>query len=191
MLLASALGVGALALALQSRDLRDASAIEMRHDLRAQMDMDEDPYEADLEPQQANWTTQPLKGQHYGREPFKRNMPVAPLRAPSRVTEETQLEMNDAYKEYMRQMIEDTEWDAPPLQGERASLWPDRERRRMPIINHPNSVYSVLRVPPESEAIAPVGPLPKPEGVVAVNWTALESDDPNVWMAATRRYAAE
>jgi hypothetical protein len=57
--------------------------------------------------------------------------------------------MSDEYKEFMRMQIQNTEWHEVPFRGVRAEFYPDRERRRTPFFNNPNSVFisSAIKIP--------------------------------------------
>jgi hypothetical protein len=82
-----------------------------------------------------------------------------PVRAPLKVISTAQnilstvpVHMSDEYKEFMRRQIQNTEWHEVPLRGIRAEFYPDRERRRTPFFNNPNSVFraSAIKVPQDT-----------------------------------------
>lgn len=102
---------------------------------------------------QSAWTNEPFREWNYGREPFKRRRPVAELSTQSRVLEDVSLRMTPEYKEFMRQKIDDALFDDVPFRGERASRWAARDRRRLPVIRHPNSEQAWMYLPKQSEAV--------------------------------------
>lgn len=93
--------------------------------------------------QQAMWTAEPYRPLHYGNPRYRQWRVPNPAPSTTRLLiEDVSLSLNPEYKEWMREAIEDTEWDDVPFRGERATYWPAREKRRIPFINHPNSVFS-------------------------------------------------
>lgn len=115
----------------------------------------------ELPTQQNTWTTAPYVPANSGKGPLVRRLAVPDLQARTVMgaAEDQSLRLTDQYKEFMRQRIEDTEFDEVPFKGERASHWAGRSRRTLPIINHPNSDISYVGIPPASLDEDPL-PLP-------------------------------
>lgn len=113
-------------------------------------------FTGNLDTQQAYWTRRPFPPQNSGARPYA-------IRKPRPQLIETRVMVDDCARtqplgrqEYQRRLIEDHESMNYPFSGDQASLWKDRERRRMPFINHPQSAYSTVRVPPESARVVPI-----------------------------------
>jgi len=102
---------------------------------------------------EAVWTAEPWRPTHYGARPFKTRHAVPELTTQRLNLEDVSLRLTPQYAAFMAERIENTEWDAPPLSGERAYYWPAREARRMPFFNHPNSDISWMRTSPDSARV--------------------------------------
>lgn len=107
----------------------------------------------ELDTQQNLWTREKFRPYWHGSKPFARNQPVPSLTTSRRVMEEQSLSLTNDYKETIRRNIEDTEWDDVPFRGERADQWAGRDRRRLPIINHPNSEISWVTIGEDAASV--------------------------------------
>ncbi len=90
-----------------------------------------------------------LRQYYYTQTPHRRNPPVRSV-VPY-FTDSTQ-RLGDNYKEFMRAQLYNALDRDVPFRSYRADWWPDRERRRVPFFNNPNSCFhgSDLKVGPNA-----------------------------------------
>lgn len=113
-------------------------------------------FTGNLDTQNAYWDKAPFQAQHHGKPPYAVRQPRPSISNTSNlVGEEYQVQAQDEL-EFRRQQIADTEPESIAFRGDRAEYWPDRERRRVPRFNHPNSGFTLLHVPPESKRVYPI-----------------------------------
>lgn len=100
--------------------------------------------------QWATNTVQLAPSQFYQQDPVR--APLKVISTARNIISEVPLHMSDEYKEFMRRQIQNSEWHEVPFRGIRAEFYPDRERRRTPFFNNPNSVFlsSAIKVPQEA-----------------------------------------
>jgi hypothetical protein len=99
------------------------------------------------------WATnnaQLLPSQFYQQDPTRQ--PLKVISTARNIMSTVPVHMSDQYKEFIRMQIQNTEWHEVPFRGVRAEFYPDRERRRTPFFNNPNSVFisSAIKVPQEA-----------------------------------------
>lgn len=99
-----------------------------------------------LQTQQAYWTVELPRRQVHGTLPYARRHAV-PDRRQTPILIASGMHLSDEYKEYMRALIQDTEPVVIPFSGYRAHYNPELQRRRLPIINHPDSCFATYRIP--------------------------------------------
>lgn len=123
----------------------------------------------ELATQQATWDREMFRPYWYGREPFKRRQAVPRLSTTRNIAEDVSLRLTPEVKMRMQAGIENTEWDEVPFRGERASRWAARDRRRLPIINHPNSEQAWIKIPENAAAVDMIPPHAQPNVVRRLN----------------------
>ena len=64
-----------------------------------------------------------------------------PVRSTTTVMTSADMTLSDEYKEQIRANIENSIDRETPFRSYRAEHWPDRERRRVPFMNNPNSCF--------------------------------------------------
>lgn len=80
-----------------------------------------------------------LPRHYYHQQTHRHKNPL--VRSYTSVLTNAELVMTDDYKEFMRANIENTIDREVPFRSYRAEHWPDRERRRVPYFNNPNSCF--------------------------------------------------
>ena len=111
--------------------------------LKRQMYEDQhDDFDGSDDVQQAMWMGPPYTPYSLGHVPVPIRLPRPDLRPPTSLLETESFHLSPAFKEFMRQQIRDTEWDEVQFRGERAAYRTAMQRRRVPIINNPNSSYT-------------------------------------------------
>jgi hypothetical protein len=126
-----------------------------------------------LATQEAVWDREMFRPYYYGREPFARRRAIPRLSTTRNIAEDVSLRLTPEFKLRMQQGIDNTEWDEVPFRGERASRWAARDRRRLPIINHPNSEQAWIKIPQEAADVVMVPPYAQPTDVRAFNLARL------------------
>jgi len=113
-------------------------------------------FTAGLDTQNAYWDKAPFQAQNHGKPPYAVRQPRPSISNTSNlVSEEYQVQPQDEL-EFRRQQIADAEPESIAFRGDRAEYWPDRERRRVPFFNHPNSGFTLLHIPTESKYVYPI-----------------------------------
>ncbi len=90
-------------------------------------------------PTQQGYDNQQLPRNYYYQQTFRHHNPR--ILSTTRNITTAELTLTDDYKEFIRAQIQNSIDRDTPFRSYRAEHWPERERRRVPFFNSPNSCF--------------------------------------------------